>query len=279
MDYPQPYLECLAIGTALAFSSITIAGAKVSPDKKSCAKTTACITYTNSSTGAGVQGVSNGFSPSTYQVGAIQGNAGGVNGAYAYASGRNGGFFENGTSSYYALFGYSDVSGGFPLGAQNAVDGGSFYVDSVGDGFFSGSVFSSLRTRDGHRVGMFAAQNQRGPRSKTSAADTSWQDTARSSSPPISRVLSTRARGTRYSSPQAVTIAGCTSLPRVRPDSRYAKPKADVPASRSTIASSHTPQVPARLGYPRCVAHLRIVQPSDTSHSKAVSLEPRRRVR
>jgi hypothetical protein len=150
-----------AIGTALAFSSITIAGAKVTPDKKSCAKTTACITYTNSSTGAGVQGVSSGFSPSTYQVGAIQGNAGGVNGAYAYASARNGGFFENGTSSYYALFGYSDVTGGFPLGVQNAVDGGSFYVDSVGDGVFSGSVFSSLRTRDGHRVGMFAAQSTR----------------------------------------------------------------------------------------------------------------------
>ena len=150
-----------AIGTALAFSSITIAGAKVTPDKKSCAKTTACITYTNSSTGAGVAGVSSGFSPSTYQVGAIQGNSAGVNGAYAYASARNGGFFENGTASYYTLFAYNDVTGGYPLGAQNAADGGYFYVDSVGTGVFSGSVFSSLRTRDGHRVGMFAAQSTR----------------------------------------------------------------------------------------------------------------------
>jgi hypothetical protein len=71
------------------------------------------------------------------RLGAIQGNAGGANGAYAYASARNGGFFENGTSSYYSLFGYSDVSGGY------------FYVDLVGNGVFSGSVFSSLRTRDG----------------------------------------------------------------------------------------------------------------------------------
>jgi hypothetical protein len=148
----------LSLATALAFSSLTIAGAShVKPDKKNCSKATACITYTNSSFGAGVQGVSLGFSPSTYAVGAIQGSAGGANGAYAISSGRNGGFFENTNSTYYTLFGYADASGTYPLGVQNIADGGYFYVDSVGDGVFSGSVFSALRTRDGHPVGSFAS--------------------------------------------------------------------------------------------------------------------------
>jgi len=165
----------LAVLTA-AIGAITIASAGgVSPD--SCHSATACSTFSNtgkgsgiiskSSKGNGLVAISNDSAPVSYQVGALWGDATsgtGENGAYAFAEGRNGGFFENANASFYTLFGYADASGAFPLGVQNAADGGLMYVDSVGNGFFSGSVTATsfnvgLRTRDGRTVSSYASQS------------------------------------------------------------------------------------------------------------------------
>jgi len=161
-----------------AIGGLTIAHAGPTGDTStSCRSVSACTSVTNTGKGPGVQSksnkgngliaISNDSAPPTYQEGALFGNATsstGSNGAYAFALGRNGGFFENANASFYTLFAYADVSGAFPLGVQNAADGGLFDVDSVGNGFFSGGVTASsftvgLRTRDGQRVSAYASQS------------------------------------------------------------------------------------------------------------------------
>jgi len=165
----------LAVLTA-AVGAITIASAGgVSPN--SCHSATACSTFSNtgkgsgiiskSSKGNGLVAISDDSAPASYQVGALWGNATsgtGENGSYAFAAGRNGGFFENANTSFYSLFGFNDVSGGYPFGAQNSADGGYVYEDSVGDFVASGAMYATafnvgLRTRDGHTVGSFASQS------------------------------------------------------------------------------------------------------------------------
>jgi hypothetical protein len=149
----------LLLGASLAVSSVApVSGAsEIQPAKvkASCNSTAPCTNFKNSGSGAGVEGTSSGSSPSVYNLGAIQGDANGLNGTYAYSSGRNGGFFENNTSSYYSLFSFQDNSSGYSFGAQNSSTGDYFSVDEDGDGYFSGDVDATaydthLRVRGGY---------------------------------------------------------------------------------------------------------------------------------
>lgn len=149
----------LLLGAGLSLSSIApVSGeSQIQPAKVKgkCNSTAACTNFMNSGNGPGVEGTSSGSSPSNYNLGALQGDANGLNGIYAYSSGRNSGFFENNTSSYYTLFSYQDSSSGYSLGAEDSATGDYFSVDYDGDGYFSGTMDASyyyehLRVRNGY---------------------------------------------------------------------------------------------------------------------------------
>jgi hypothetical protein len=157
----------LVLGTALAASNVAIvhaAGQVAQPDAI-CNKVSPCLVKTNHGNGAGIEGISLGSSVSGLTNSAIEGSANGLNGVYGLSTGRNGGFFENKTTSYYTLYAETDATGGFPFAAVGP-GGGYFDVDSSGDGYFSGSVNATafnidLRTRGGREVSTFPSQATR----------------------------------------------------------------------------------------------------------------------
>lgn len=138
----------LAISSATPGSGITVSSGapvratRVQPDKTkykpSCSSTSACTLGDNSSSGPGVEG---------YSVDGI--------GNVSY----------NNNSAYYTLFSYSYDNSAYPFAAFN-YDGYGMELDSVGDGYFSGTVTATgfntdLKTRGGGAVGGFSATSTR----------------------------------------------------------------------------------------------------------------------
>jgi hypothetical protein len=87
-----------------------------------------------------------------------------LNGVFGFSTGQSAGIFENDNTTYISLVAGTAVSGGIPFAATS--NGGTFYVDYSGDGFFTGSVNATgfnydLRTRAGRQVGTFPSQATR----------------------------------------------------------------------------------------------------------------------
>jgi len=144
----------IALGLAIGFSSFAVVRAEhASPDKNkvSCNKSTACIEGINAGGGAGVYGVGKsgcgvcGFSSTSMA----------------------GGFQNDSTGNNYALVANNVSTYGDPFIAENTTSGGFFFVDYLGDGAFSGDVYTqqavmtNQRTRDGARLGTFGTQSTR----------------------------------------------------------------------------------------------------------------------
>jgi hypothetical protein len=147
-------LSMIAVGLAIAFSSFAVVRAEhASPDKNkvSCNKSTACFEGTNKGYGSGIEGVGNtgcgvcGFSSTSMA----------------------GGFQNDSTANNYALVANNVSTYGDPFIAENTTSGGYFFVDFLGDGGFTGDVYTqqsvmmNQRTRDGARLGTFGTQSTR----------------------------------------------------------------------------------------------------------------------
>ncbi|MGP8101598.1 MAG: hypothetical protein ACLQHL_12725, partial [Candidatus Cybelea sp.] len=147
-------LSMIALGLAIAFSSFAVVRAEhASPDKNkvSCNKSTACIEGTNTGSGSGIEGV---------------GTSGcGVCGSSSTSIA--GGFQNDSNTGNYALVANNVYTYGDPFIAENTTSGGYFYVDFLGDGAFTGNVYTqqsvmtNQRTRDGGRLGTYGTQSTR----------------------------------------------------------------------------------------------------------------------
>jgi hypothetical protein len=160
----------LVLGASVALSNVTaVSGAsQVQPDNKvSCSSKKPCFEATNSSKGNAIEGVSTTTAvPLGGNHGALLASGVGLNGIYAYSVLRNGGWFENDSTSYVALYGQADNSDGYPLEADNYSTGGYFSVDPYGDGYFTGAVtaaiyYTAIHTREGAHVGAFNSESTR----------------------------------------------------------------------------------------------------------------------
>ena len=171
----------LLMGTGLALSSGTAAlsASRVQSENSTfnsikCSKPgTYCLFVQNTNpNGSAIEGLSQkeigvvGGSGSGNGVAGISTTGNGVAGVSLGSNGA-GGSFTNENSNAFALFAQTTATGGYPFEAQNSQDGGVFYVDGKGDGYFSGSVtavggYHTLHTvRSGPALEAFSAESTR----------------------------------------------------------------------------------------------------------------------
>jgi hypothetical protein len=174
----------LLLGGGLALSSARVVlGETVKPDKSKiiCAKSTYCFEADNTGSGYGLQGVAaggrgvEGFSTSGY---GIFGYSSAETGVYGVSAAGYAGIFESYAGYGPGLLAQND-GGGNSLEAVSLVSGsatGSFYVNGVGDGFFSGNVYTdnavinNQRTREGGHEATFGTQSTRATLEDTGTA-------------------------------------------------------------------------------------------------------------
>ncbi|MBV9332865.1 MAG: hypothetical protein JO146_02575 [Candidatus Eremiobacteraeota bacterium] len=149
--------------------------------------------------GFGVQGGSssgNGVAGIASSGNGLYGQTASGYGVYGTASaGFPGAFISTGTDTDSALVALADSPYSFPFYAVNEVDGGYFYVDVSGDGYFSGGVYTQQspmveqRARDGGSTGTFTAQSTRATLEDTGTARMTDGEAAVRFDPAYARLL------------------------------------------------------------------------------------------
>ncbi|MBD5657137.1 MAG: hypothetical protein IAI50_18455 [Candidatus Eremiobacteraeota bacterium] len=173
-----------ATGLTMTRDALAVSGA----DSSTCSTKTACLTETNkgksggpaisgvSTSGNGVIGQTNSNTGSNPVHAGVYGiaNNGAWAGVYGVGNGASHGVFgastgypgvrgdSFNTSGAAAIQATADASGGYPFAALNTVDGGVFTVDHLGNGQFTGLVYTAGDCSNGcsrmHRIAEYAAR-------------------------------------------------------------------------------------------------------------------------
>ena len=166
MNRPNVSLvAAIAIGAAAALSSVNIVSASGRISSMiACHSVNPCKAYSNSSSGAGIEGTNSSTGPGVQAVSTGQGAGVSSSAVYdgidAYSSNLDGGYFNG---AYEGVMAVGSTSTAFPLYAVNSYTGGFMEVDEYGNVYASGSfIGGALKIHHGrgtHQVATYSSES------------------------------------------------------------------------------------------------------------------------